>query len=100
MGEENKKPILEEADYLNEQVNLFIQNKKEYSNTIKEMLNLFENQDIVQSFFISGNFGKQQVDKISDIYNMLQKYDDEVFNNDDSLVLQTKQFLLDNQDIN
>ena len=70
-----------------------------YSNNISKLLNLFENQEVVQSFFKSGQFGKEQMNKIQEIYENLKKYNEELFYKDNSIIDRTEKYLSTNANI-
>ena len=89
---------LEKTEIL-ELLNKFKESVTNYSNNISKLLSLFENQEIVQSFFKSGQFGQEQMNRIQEIYENLKKYNEELFYKDNSIIVKTENYLSANTSI-
>ena len=64
---------------------------------VKELngvINSFENDETVQSFFVSGHFGKENQERLIALREALIKYSESI-HGDGALYPQTKQFLED-----
>ena len=56
-------------------------------------INSFNNEQIVNSFYASGNYGTGVKEKLERIKNAVIKYRDVITNENDGLVVQTKKYV-------
>lgn len=64
-----------------------------YISNAQKVINSFNEQGIVQSFYASGKFGTKEKEKLTKIANALQKYWEVVGNGEDSMISQTQKYL-------
>ena len=70
----------------------FLESVDYYYLIINKSIDLFLNQEIVQSFFSSGSFGEKKSQRINDIMSELKKYNDNLSESDLSLINRTRQY--------
>lgn len=64
-----------------------------YIKKTQQVINSFNDQSIVQSFYSSGKFGTKEKERLTKIANALQKYWEVVANGEDSMISQTQKYI-------
>lgn len=59
---------------------------------LKIVINSFNNEQIVNSFYASGNYGSDVKTKLETILNAIIKYRDVISSENDGLIAQTKKY--------
>ena len=80
---------IEELESSVEKISKSITEEKE---NITKIINLFDNEPVVQSFYQSGKFGIENRNKLQDIKNSIEQYE-EAINERDGLYTTTMQYL-------
>ena len=65
-----------DCNKIEEDLQKFQENIKEYFEDLENGINLFNQNEIVQSFYTSGNLGKEMEEELKKIKNAMQKYYD------------------------
>lgn len=89
LSEEEIATILEDLDKISSCIN----HTKTNLNTV---INNFESNPVVESFFASGNFGKINQEALKEIRNCLEEYES-CINGDSGLMVVTRNFLQNQQ---
>ena len=63
-----------------------------FRNCLSEVITQFKENETVQSFFVSGNFGQKQWEALENLLNAFEKYYQLISGREDSLTKKTIQF--------
>lgn len=67
-----------ECEKILENISLFERSVREYSNNINKSIKTFNNNEIVQSFYASGNLGREMEEEIKKLETALTRYFDNI----------------------
>lgn len=70
---------------------------KESFESLDAVIKAFENETIVQTFFVAGNFGEQEKEKLAKIKEIVQKEANNIL---DNLIPTTKKILEEQESLN
>ncbi len=95
----NGEAILSQGDIqtTRENLNTFTTKLDDYTTTMNKVVELFSNQDIVQSLFVSGRFGQEQQQYLENLTKALNEFHQSMINDSDGVIRMSQQFL-DNQE--
>ena len=84
---------LEEKERLTELLaNFQLKSVQQYEN-LNKFINLFQNQEIVNSFFKSSNYSLNKQESLKEICSSLNKYYTKLIEGNNSLLAETKNYL-------
>ena len=87
----------QEIDYIEKVLNIGESKLEDGIAHITDLINQFENEPIVQSFFVAGNFGKAEQEKFIKIKSILDREKNNVC---DNLIPATKNYLKKHKNLN
>lgn len=93
--------ILNVSDYESVEKNLAIMNgaMAEFESDVKNALNAFETNAMVQEFYSSGKYGTTIAERLETYRNAVNKYVSALSSGDNSLVVNTKRFVSNQIDL-
>ncbi len=83
----------EDLEVMTRQLNIISRAIEGYYNNTTTVINSFNNEAIVQSFYSSGKFGQEKQNQLKNITEAVKKYWDLISNADYCLISQTKKFI-------
>ena len=72
----------------------------DYATTIEKVIELFNDDQVVQSFYMAGSFGDEKKQKLMEISLALREYANDMARNERSLVAETKRYIAGARNLN
>ena len=90
---ERKILSVEELNGLSNHLNRLVGYIDQTTTDMRTVINSFNNESIVNSFYASGNYGSDVETKLTGILSALEKYTNVISSGEDSLIAQTQKYI-------
>ncbi len=97
-GGSRKILSIEELEAIRNSLKVIRDSSDNYLLSIQTVINSFDNQDVVQSFYSSGKFGQAQKERLQEIYKAVQDYTD-VITSAHGLIYETTRYTWEQQEL-